>query len=467
LDLHGNKRKKEKAPDGSADVNVFDINQGVAIALFAKFGRASVGEAGVFHSERWGDRDSKYHWLEKAEAKTTKWTKLEPKPPLYLFKPEDSELKAQYERFYPIPSLLSQNGDPAPGVVTTQDDFAISWSAEEAAQKVETLLHTDTEEEARLCFRLCTQAQWNYKRAKEELADGSWRKRITPILYRPFDTRWTVYDRNVAVHRRERVSRHLIGGDNLALVVPKQHKGDFGALVAQTIVAHKAVAGFDINYCFPLWLLPTELFATQSPSAQRQSNLAPSVFGSFARVLKKKDLSPENLLSYVYAVVYAPSYRRKYAEFLKTDFPRVPFTSDAKLFAKVAVLGQRLADLHLLRSMELDPPMAKFHGDGDNKVATGKTGLRYEDAKKRVWINASQHFAPVPPEVWAYHVGGYQVAEKWLKDRRGRHLTLDEVRTYCRIVTALHHTICIQREIDALYPEVEATLLDFTLTEGS
>jgi len=169
-----------------------------------------------------------------------------------------------------------------------------------------------------------------------------------------------------------------------------------------------------------------------------------------------KTPTPEDSFYYVYAVLYAPAYRTKYAEFLKSDFPRIPFTADAKLFKKLATLGEKLVGLHLLKSRDLDPPACRFEGEGNNRVEKDrKTGLRYDADKKRVWINATQHFAPVPEAVWTYQIGGYQVCEKWLKDRKERRLELDDIRTYCRIVTALGRTIGLQAEIDALYPSAE------------
>jgi len=159
-------------------------------------------------------------------------------------------------------------------------------------------------------------------------------------------------------------------------------------------------------------------------------------------------------------VLYAAVYREKYAQFLRMDFQRIPFTSDRVLFLKMAQLGERLTGLHLLTSPELNPPACRFEGEGDYRVGKGKTeGLRYDPTEQRVYINAAQHFAPVAKAVWAYRIGGYQVCEKWLKDRIGRPLELDDIRTYCRIVTALKQTIDIQGEINALYPGIEKGVL--------
>ncbi|MCX7792357.1 MAG: hypothetical protein N2378_17110 [Chloroflexaceae bacterium] len=211
-----------------------------------------------------------------------------------------------------------------------------------------------------------------------------------------------------------------------------------------------------MDYHFPLYLYPEadrrDLFS-HLESAERRPNLNEQVVAALAAAHGRQP-SPEVIFNYVYAVLYAPTYRAKYAEFLRLDFPRIPLAADRDVFDALAALGGRLVSLHLLRSPELDPPLARFEGAGDGRVAKGK-GLRYEAAAQRVYINATQYFAPVPPDVWAYQIGGYQVCHKWLKDRAERQLSLEEVRTYCRIVTALAHTIAIQGEIDALYARAE------------
>jgi hypothetical protein len=216
------------------------------------------------------------------------------------------------------------------------------------------------------------------------------------------------------------------------------------------------------SYTFPLYLYPTadrtDLFA-QHESAERRSNLNPKVVAALVQAYGAEPM-PEEIFHYVYAVLYAPAYREKYAEFLRMDFPRVPFTSDAKLFRELAALGARLTALHLLKSPELDPPACRFEGEGDSRVGKGrKAGFRYEPGEQRAYINATQYFAPVAEAVWSYQVGGYQVCEKWLKDRQERRLELDDIRTYCRIVTALGLTLSIQTEIDALYPDVEQAIV--------
>lgn len=208
LDLHGNAKKKEKTPDGSDDQNVFDIEQGVAISLFIKNTNL---ERNVLHGNLWGKRIAKYQAAEAGELKSIVWDRLKPTAPDWLFKPQNAEIGYEYRKLWSLPSIFSPMGDPAPGIVTTHDDFAVSFSKEEAEQKVRKLVATGSESEARKKFKLCSQSQWNYKIAKEELAKINIAAAATQLSYRPFDARWTIWDKNVAVHRRERVMRHMLG----------------------------------------------------------------------------------------------------------------------------------------------------------------------------------------------------------------------------------------------------------------
>jgi predicted helicase len=246
------------------------------------------------------------------------------------------------------------------------------------------------------------------------------------------------------------------------------------------------------NVNFPLYLYPDtdkkDLFSHAKKSEKKQPNINPKLFAALSEVYKKEP-TPEELFYYIYAVLYSNIYRTKYAEFLKIDFPRIPFTKDCELFGKMAEYGERLVDLHLSacssdfsRSLQgqerlkfacglnhrLQVPLAKFQGRGDNKVEK----LRYDGRNppcppfakggdKRVYINQSQYFEGIAEEVWQYQIGGYQVCDKWLKDRKGKPLSLDEMKQYCRIVTSLQKTIEIQKEIDTIYPEVEKETVEF------
>lgn len=467
LDLHGNALKKETCPDGSPDKNVFDIRQGVTVAFFIKRGGKRKTDTIVRHAELFGSRERKYDWLDSHDLKRTDWQGLKPASPFHLFVPHDTALDAGYRRFVGIPELFPVN---SVGIVTARDGLTIHWSKEDIWKTVTVFAGMDAEM-ARQGYNLGRDTRdWKVCLAQKDLLDsGPSRDKIAPILYRPFDVRQTYYtgqSRGFIGQPQQRVSGQLLTGENLALITPKrvEHVGAWQhSFVSSTISDHVAVSLKTIDYQFPLFIYSTadrtDLFAQHEP-AERRPNLDPKVVAALAKAYAKAP-TPEEIFHYIYAVLYAPAYREKYAEFLRMDFPRVPFTSDVKLFRELAALGARLTALHLLKSPELDPPACRFEGEGDSRVGKGKkAGFRYESGEQRAYINTTQYFAPVADTVWSYQVGGYQVCEKWLKDRQERRLELDDIRTYCRMVTALGLTIEIQKRIDALYPAIEENVVD-------
>ena len=469
LDLHGNANKRERTPDGDADRNVFDIRQGVAIGIFVKHPNSDKRPARVFHADLWGERENesgsgKYDWLVSNSIDTTHWAELSPVAPLYLFVPRDDELLDEYSAGWSIPEIFSPNGTPAPGIVTTHDQFAISWDEQDAASKVERLLATSSESAARSQWRLCSQSQWQYDRAKRELASGSWRDQVKPILYRPFDVRSTVFNSNVAVHRRERVMRHILAGENLGLIFMRQVAVDdeyshFG--VYDGIVDNRAFySSKGITQFVPLYTYPTGLHA----AAGREPNLAPSFTDDLARRTGLRFVSdgpgdlqdtfgPEDVFHYIYAVFHSPTYRERYDQFLRTDFPRVPPPVNGALFRELAGLGRRLVDAHLLRPNAVSDSPANFPVQGDNAVAAGYPKYAPPDADSdeagRVYINRSQYFAGITPEVWQFRIGGYQPMDKWLKDRRRRVLSpYADLEHYRRMATSIAQTIELMPQVD-------------------
>jgi len=458
LDLHGNAKKKERAPDGGKDENVFDIQQGVAISLLLR--REQRHEKLVLRSDLWGlsgkDQDqpsqsTKYGYLAARSVLDTLWERVELIEPFNLFASLDGTLLNEYLSLSDISEIMSESGDPAPGIVTTHDQFAISWSAPESQGKVEALLTTESENEARRIWRLCSQSQWSYTRAKEDLSSGEWKDSVLPILYRPFDIRWTVYDSNVAVHRRERVMRHLLATDNIALITPRRVEGNApwaNVLCASTIVDHVALSLKTVDYVFPLYLHYDGDAQLRKPRPNFSSAFLNEMTARLG--LTKGSLEPRPAFNYIYAILHSPTYRERYAEFLKMDFPRIPLTSSGELFSRLAELGGDLVDLHLLRHEMLAHPITKFEGMGDGVVRK----VRYHEDNRRVCINETQYFTGVEPKLWEFQIGGYQVLYKWLKDREKvkRKLSYDEIDTYCRIVTAIDETIRLMAEIDRAIP---------------
>ena len=466
LDLHGNSKKKEKAPNGGKDENVFDIQQGVAISLFVRRAIKKEEFGTVTHADLWGKRDTpadaKYDWLAARDVESTGWEALSPRSPLHLFAPRDEALIDEYEVAWPIPKIFSPSGDPAPGIVTTHDQFAISWTRKEAESKVERLLATTSEEEAREIWRLCSQDQWQYNRAKRELAGDSWHERIETVLYRPFDLRVTVFDRNVAVHRRERVMRHMLAGENLGLISCRQQSQasiEWGLCgVTRSIIESGAISNKtkEINYIFPLYTYPPETLT--SAVHPRNPNLDAKFTRSFASAVgldfipegagdRTSTFGPEDIFHYLYAVLHSPGYRRRYADFLKSDFPRIPLPAHRAVFSALIIPGDRLVSLHLMEADDRRIAPA-FPRTGSNQVDQVRYAPPSSDLPGCVWINREQYFESVEPESWASTIGGYRPAEKWLKDRKGRTLSEDDIDHYRKIVAALTDTRRLMTEID-------------------
>ncbi|HUU39916.1 MAG TPA: type ISP restriction/modification enzyme [Desulfatiglandales bacterium] len=454
LDLHGNSLKKETCPDGSKDQNVFDIRQGVAVALFIK-SKGKKRECKVYHSDIWGLRKEKYNWLLENNIKTTNWQELSPKSEFYLFIPRDERLLESYEKYPKITEVFPLN---SVGIVTSRDNFVINSDKEALKRRIRMFCNKEMPDELiSQTFNLKDKANWKLKDVREKVKkDNNWEDSIINILYRPFDIQWIFYHGEVIERSRKEVMRHMMD-ENLGLITNRQIRIEKinHSWVASSLVDYHIMETANANaYLFPLYIYPdaykNDLFSYVKEKEQRQPNINPKLFATLSEVYKKTP-APEEIFYYIYAVLYSNIYRTKYSEFLKIDFPRVPFTKDYGLFIKMAEYGQRLVQLHLLQSSELDSPIAKFQGKGENRVEK----LKYDEKGKRVYFNQGQYFEGVTKEIWEYQIGGYQVCNKWLKDRTKKLLSLDDIKHYCKIVTSLQRTIEIQKVIDDTYPEVE------------
>lgn len=459
LDLHGNSLKKEKCPDGSKDENVFDIRQGVAIGFFIKNKEKSpTNECKVFHSERWGLREKKYEWLSSHDKETTEWDEIQPRSPYYFFVPKKEKYRAKYDTFWKITENIPIN---SVGLFTARDGLTIKWSPDEVRQTVNQFAKMEPEL-ARKTFNLGKDVRdWKVKMAQEDLINSGLKKdKIVPILYRPFDIRYTYYtgkSRGFHCMPRPKFMKHLMK-KNVALCIGRA--GQVVGLEKPWNIVFCSDHIIDLNLFyrggsanFPLYLYDDQ---------DKKTNISKSVFRILEKTYNNTTL-PEKIFFYVYSILHSNIYRNEYAEFLRTDFPRVPFTSDYDLFVNVCKLGSQLIDLHLMKSKELNNPIAKFQGDGDNVVEKPS----FNKKEGRVYINKSQFFEGIEEELWEYQIGGYQVLLKWLKDRQQRRLSLNDVKHYCKVVTALKRTIEIQEEIDKLYPEIENNLITFNKEKTS
>ena len=477
LDLHGNLKKKEVTPDGHRDENVFDIEQGVSIGLFVKTspGAHEASYPRVGHANCWGAKADKYDWLIANTASATPWERVAPRARFYLFKPFASR-EEHYEEWTSVREVFQIGGT---GVITKRDALSIHFDPETAWSTLTTFARL-SEQEARTHFNLPPDVRdWQFDWAQKDVRDsGPSRRCITPIIYRPFDRRFIYYtgqSRGFIGWPVVGVMGHMLAGENVGFITTRQTKDEWGALATSNIIAHKTCSAYDINTLFPLYLYPGvgkadgALFSRWSKGKDgRTPNLDSGFVAQLADTVDlrfvsdgcgdlRKAFGPEDVGAYIYAVFHSPGYRERYEAQLKLDFPRVPLPGSVDLFRRLAEVGHHLLALHLLESPKLGKPITTYTGPKNPEV--GRVGW----SNGTVWLDAGKtnaregHRATkpgticlrgVPEEVWDFHIGGYQVCHKWLKDRKGRTLSDEDVAHYQKIVVALNRTIRIMAKID-------------------
>jgi predicted helicase len=351
-DLHGNTKKPEVSPDGRPDENVFDIQQGVAIILAVKT-TTKEGLANVYHADLWGLREQKYSVLFDEDVTRTKWTPLHPTTPNYFFFPQVTDLKAEYENNWKLTEAMPLN---VTGFQTHRDPFAIAFDKETIVQRVERLRdNKDSDDELRELFQLKDSGEWRLADVRAALRKNKeWKSAFLECFYRPFDKRWCHYDDATMDRPRRELIDNMAGKENLALNVCRQTKAPRWqhAVISDTPAPAVYVELKDGSNVFPLYLYPESKQRTLH-AAERQTNFSEKFIADLTSKLKlvwkddlsgdlKKTIGPEDVLAYVYAVFNAPSYRTRYAEFLKRDFPGLPLTSDVELLAALTAKGKEL-----------------------------------------------------------------------------------------------------------------------------
>jgi predicted helicase len=453
LDLHGNSKKKEKCPDGSKDENIFDIQQGVSVCFFIKRLNGEQDKTNVYHADLYGKCDLKYDWLEKHDLSSTEWKKVEPQSPFYLLIPQNNDLLPEYNRGWKVTDIFPIN---SVGIVTARDKLTIHWSREDILQTVNDFANLPVEL-ARQKYSLGTDYRdWKVNLAQDDLKRSEVSKNsIVSILYRPFDIRHTYYTgKSKGFHcmPRGEVMQHMLVEDNLALVTSRLTKGEtfHHAQVSRNIVEVICMSPKTSNngFVFPLYLYP-KTKAEKDMGMERRPNIAPKFIARLEQSLGYTP-APEAIFHYIYAILNSPIYCSRYAEFLKGDFPRIPITCNVNLFCQLGELGEQLVNLHLMKSPILNQTSSLFINNGGGCIVDAGHP-KYENGK--VVINKQKDgFMDVPEAVWNFHVGGYQVCHKWLKDRKGRTLSQDDIEHYQKIVVALGQSIDLMAKIDAAIP---------------
>ena len=472
LDLHGNSKKKEVCPDGSQDKNVFDIQQGVAISIFIKYEHSQQKLASVYHADLWGMREvyenkelvgGKYHWLAENDISSTDWKIVKPEAKFYLFNPQNTSLSSEYEQGWKVIDIMLVN---AAGIKTHRDHFAIDFEEESITQKFRELRETNlSNEDYSNKYNIHDHQDWRLDKVRQLIRlDNQWEDKIISCLYRPFDWRYCYYSDLIMDRPRRELLDHVFRKDNLCLGLGRQ-----GIAVNDPIWSLVSVANqpIDTNIfrrggvnIFPLYLYPTDtptLFdsiPTNTPRG-RKPNLSPEFIIEFSQKLdlefmfdgksdKNKTFRPEDIFNYIYAIFHSPIYRQRYAEFLKIDFPRVPLTANSALFWELVIKGNKLVKYHLMK--ETGTEISTYPIPGSDIVEQ----VKYNENHQQIWINSEQYFDQVPQQIWNFYIGGYQVCQKWLKDRKGRQLNFDDISHYQNIISIISETIKIMEDIDQI-----------------
>ncbi len=465
IDLHGNSKKKETAPDGSVDINVFDIQQGVSINIFVKTGKKKPNDFGkVFHCDLLGKREMKYDFLSDNSLKSTDFEELNPEKPNFFFVPKDTESLSEYENGFLTSDLfISQSM----GITSARDSFVIDFNKKELETRIRDFCNKELEHNNfQSKYKLNENYQWKVAEQRSIVPEFS-EKYIRPISYRPFDDRYIYFQENLVFRMRGEIMNNF-NNTNIAFCAVKLGRNpDYhNYFITENITDKGISSSLDNANIFPLYLYPeTNGQQTIHQTEERTPNLKDEIVKQIAEHLgltftneketTENTFAPIDILDYIYAVLHSPTYREKYKEFLKIDFPRIPYPKNKDTFWQLVKLGGEIRQLHLLESPKVEDFITTYPKGGDNVITTKVAKKDWElfDKEKglgRIWINEEQYFDNIPLTAWEFYIGGYQPAQKWLKDRQGRTLEFEDILHYQKIIVALSETDRLMKEIDKI-----------------
>jgi len=452
LDLHGNSKKKEVAPDGGKDENVFGIQQGVAIFIGVKKAKQKNKLANAHIYDVYGKREEKYDWLEGNNIKTTDFKDIVLQAPGYDLANRNNDLFQEYKQGSKLSELLCIG---VMGFQTHRDHFAIADTKTEMMERLNDMKNSNILTTAlKEKYDLKDTQSWKVENKRNELNHLEPQNICAPCIYRPFDEKWCITHPSFNDRPRRELLDHVLGKENISFLIPRHTRvPNWNHVITSKIIAEScAISNHtkEQNYVFPLYLYPN---SETVEGNERTPNLNMELLQPALDTLKlkwkedgtgnsKDTCGPEDIFDYIYAILHSPTYRERYKEFLKIDFPRVQFTSNKALFWKLVVLGREIRLLHLLESPLLKKLITTYPVAGSNAVEK----VRYEDNK--VWVNGTQYFDGIPKDAWEFFIGGYQPAQKWLKDRKGRTLDSDDILHYQKMIVALKETKRLMGEVD-------------------
>ena len=450
LDLHGNSKKKEKAPDGSKDENVFDIQQGVCISLFIK--RKNNQQLGkVFYSDLYGDRDFKYKYLSNTAFSDVNWREVPLVEPNYLFNYMKNDIEDEYNKGFSVRDLFPLG---TLGVLSKRDSLVVGFSKDELKEKISTFINPalpTSDVCSMFNIPVRDNDKWDAENVRKIISEReNLENEIITVHYRPFDTRYLLYDKDLVARQNIKVLQHINGHENIALILCRQ--GGAANLDAwDCVFAVDMISDQNIYRRGGGTVLPLYLYVEELGKYKRIPNINPDIYDQIVASLndvdntgKNNDITPTELVAYIYAVLHSVSYRKKYQEYLNKDFPRVPYPKDISIFQELVHLGLKLIDIHTKYMLKEVNDIYNFTGSGDN--IANKTAWR----ENKLYINKSQYFDNVSKETFEYTIGGNSPIQKWLKDRKGQTLSDNDIVILQKIIAAVSNTIGIIKQIDDL-----------------
>lgn len=470
-DLHGSAKRKEKAPDGSKDVNVFDIQQGVSISIMIKK-ENHVAAPEVYHFDSYGSREVKYGRLLNHTVQDISWNKVYPKEPYFFLVPKDDTGLEKYDKGFRPTELFVKYGN---GIKFRKDNLLVKhmYEREDVNQLLKDM---SVMEEAEVYNKYDTNptSDWNFEEKKKYFIENDLNN-VIQVEYRQFDKRFTYYPLEtvneiiVRGDSRRNLMKNYLFGENIGLVIGRQGQV-VGDMPWNLIFVSKYPTDMNIFYRggginFPLFVYTEQNNQYTTDEISRISNLSEAIIKRFEQNIglefqdstrdTQKTFTPFDIFDYIYATLHSPTYRSMYDEFLKIDFPKIPYPKDKTIFYKMVELGRELRKTHLLEDIQIDHGVCNYPEDGNNIVSRKltKNSIGYEaidEENGKIWINDTQFFKPVSKIAWEFYIGGYQPAQKWLKDRYNKKLSYADIMHYQKIIQALIKTDRLMKEIDSI-----------------
>ncbi|MBT3206970.1 MAG: N-6 DNA methylase, partial [Bacteroidetes bacterium] len=446
IDLHGNSKKMEKTPEGEKDENVFDIQQGVCISVLIK--KKGLKKE-VKRADFWGKRDIKNKQLYETEFNNIDWINLDPTEPFYLFTKQNIENRSIYEKFFSVKEIFVKN---SLGIVTGRDKLTIKNSFDEIHNTISEFIKRKPED-AREKLEIGKDVRdWQVILAQKDIKKGGFSiENIRQISYRLFDKRFTYFtgrSRGFQSMPRGEVMKNMLS-ENIALNVPRQiFRGSFKhVFISKNLTDANLLQSANGQTHFPLYVYD---FTIDEKTLQQKKIKLVNFQNDFKKLIEEKygdKFSPEQILAYIYGILHSPTYRKKYSDFLKIDFPRIPFCDSSEDFEKIVEIGQELINAHLMEEIP-DYDIAETYDGEVGKDTVEKIEFRAVENVGRIYINKTNYFEPIPEEIFEFYIGGYKVIDKYLKERKGKDLQIEEIQQVKDIVKILAFTIEKMEEID-------------------